>query len=135
MYNKNNISYEEKEKIKQIFIESHNFLYPYFSFEPLDIKSTNKINDYYLINDPSKHSKIIQRNKTIKKNKTLYEYLYFIKLNLYESYRRNYIIPNNLSYMFYGCSSLISISGISKWKTINVKDMSHMFENCTSLKI
>ena len=40
----------------------------------------------------------------------------------------------NLSYMFYGCSSLSSISGISEWKTNNVVDMSHMFHGCSSLK-
>ena len=35
--------------------------------------------------------------------------------------------------MFYGCSSLSSLSDISKWNTINVTYMSDMFSRCSSL--
>ena len=50
-----------------------------------------------------------------------------------------YLIPKkykNISFyrMFFYCSSLISISGISEWNTNNVGDISEMFYNCTSLK-
>ena len=44
------------------------------------------------------------------------------------------IIVTNLSYMFYGCSSLTSISGLSLLNTSNVTNLSHMFENCSLLK-
>ena len=39
----------------------------------------------------------------------------------------------NMSYMFYGCSSLLSLPDISRWNTNNVTDMSYMFYNCSSL--
>ena len=45
-------------------------------------------------------------------------------------------ICNNVTdmyYMFYGCSSLISLPDISKWDTKNVTDISSMFEGCSSL--
>ena len=39
----------------------------------------------------------------------------------------------DISFMFYGCNSLISIPDISKWNTYNVKNMSYMFYGCKSL--
>jgi len=39
----------------------------------------------------------------------------------------------NMSYMFYNCSLLRSLSDISKWNTNNVKDMFNMFNKCSSL--
>ena len=39
----------------------------------------------------------------------------------------------NMSFMFYGCSSLISLPDISKWDTKNVIYMSSMFSGCSSL--
>ena len=38
-----------------------------------------------------------------------------------------------MSYMFYGCKSLISLSDISNWNTNNVTNMSFMFFGCKSL--
>ena len=40
---------------------------------------------------------------------------------------------NNMSGMFYDCSSLLSLPDISKWDTSNVSDMSCMFSGCKSL--
>ena len=40
----------------------------------------------------------------------------------------------NISLMFSGCISLISLSDLSKWNTSNVIDMRGMFELCISLK-
>ena len=40
---------------------------------------------------------------------------------------------SNMRGMFSGCSSLSSLVGISKWKTANVTDMSFMFHECSSL--
>ena len=40
---------------------------------------------------------------------------------------------NNMSYMFSSCSSLNSLPDISKWNTSNVNNMSGMFYNCSSL--
>ena len=39
----------------------------------------------------------------------------------------------NMSYMFSGCSSLISLPDISKWNNNNVTNMSFMFYGCSSL--
>jgi len=39
----------------------------------------------------------------------------------------------NMSYMFYGCPSLISLPDFVKLNTINVTDMSFMFMECKSL--
>ena len=35
--------------------------------------------------------------------------------------------------MLSGCSSLLSLSDISKWKTNKVTNMSYMFDRCSSL--
>ena len=40
---------------------------------------------------------------------------------------------NNMSHMFNGCSLLISLLDVSKWKTNNVTDMSYMFNGCSLL--
>ena len=39
----------------------------------------------------------------------------------------------NMSYMFDGCSPLISLSDISNWNTNNVIYMNNMFDKCSSL--
>ena len=39
----------------------------------------------------------------------------------------------NMSYMFDGCSSLLSLPDISKWNTNNVTNMNYMFYACESL--
>ena len=40
----------------------------------------------------------------------------------------------DMSSLFYNCSSLISLPDISNWNTSNVTDMSGLFYNCSSLK-
>jgi len=40
---------------------------------------------------------------------------------------------DNLSYMFYGCTSLIEILEIKDWDISNVNDISNMFCGCSSL--
>ena len=44
-----------------------------------------------------------------------------------------YIKVTDMSYMFYGCSSLSSLPDISKWNTNNVTNLSWMFYGCSSL--
>ena len=39
----------------------------------------------------------------------------------------------NMSHMFFGCSSLLSVE-LTKFNTKNVTDMSYMFSNCSSLR-
>ena len=38
-----------------------------------------------------------------------------------------------MRYMFYFCSSLISLPNISEWNTSKVSNMSSMFSECNSL--
>ena len=42
---------------------------------------------------------------------------------------------NNMRYTFYGCKLLNNLDCISKWNTSNVFDISYMFYDCLSLKI
>ena len=39
----------------------------------------------------------------------------------------------NMSYIFNNCSSLLSLTDISKWNINNVTEMSYMFSDCSSL--
>ena len=39
----------------------------------------------------------------------------------------------NMSHMFFGCKNLMTLPNISKWNTLNVINMSHMFDGCSSL--
>ena len=39
----------------------------------------------------------------------------------------------DMSYMFYGCSSLLNLPDISKWNISKVTDMRYMFGGCSSL--
>ena len=39
----------------------------------------------------------------------------------------------DISYMFEGCSLLLSLPDISKWNTSNITNISYMFEGCSSL--
>ena len=41
--------------------------------------------------------------------------------------------PTDLSYMFFKCTNLLSLSDVSKWNTNNVTTMKGMFQFCTSL--
>lgn len=43
------------------------------------------------------------------------------------------ILPENAGYMFYGCSSLTSLSGMGDWNTSSITNMSSMFASCSSL--
>ena len=45
----------------------------------------------------------------------------------------NYLNIIDMSYMFYECNSLISLTDISEWNTENVTNMSNMFCKCYSL--
>ena len=45
----------------------------------------------------------------------------------------NTINITNMSYMFDGCYSLLSLPDISKWNTVNVNYIGCMFDGCISL--
>ena len=47
----------------------------------------------------------------------------------------NPISLENMSYMFYLCSNLKIIKNIENWQLPNIKDVNHMFSNCTKLDV
>ncbi len=61
----------------------------------------------------------------------------FYKLNTSENIKVKLIITKQLedmSYMFSGCESLVSLEGLSDWETEKVNNMEYMFSGCSSLK-
>ena len=79
--------------------------------------------------------------KGVDLNKTLAEqYVYKWNKALQESitkavFKESFkdFAPTNTSYWFYNCEKLIEIEGLEFLNTMNVTDMSNMFDNCTSL--
>ena len=65
-------------------------------------------------------------NRIDKIKRNYYAYLNNIKENIFTNVTK-------MSYMFYGCSSLISLPDISNWNTSKVTNMSYMFYDCNSL--
>ena len=56
-----------------------------------------------------------------------------IKENTFEIKLVNISNITNMSYMFSECTSLLSVSDLSKWDTSNITDMSYVFYGCSSL--
>ena len=115
-YNKTIISEDDRKIMNEIIIESHNFLHVAFSPDFFELQNNN-INENNLANDfiiPLTTTETIIKNKDYDENNTLSEFLNILKLPFVNSYENDNIIPTNLRNMFLGCSSLISISGISK---------------------
>ena len=109
-------------------------------------KNISEINIIYNIKRDAKYIKIFG-SKFVKNNKKICKMI--INNKEYEIREKYYINNNNddklniklkginnvtdMSYMFSRCSSLSSLSDISKWITNKVKDMSAMFSFCSSL--
>ena len=107
-------------KIKDNIIEEENYL---------NSEEIEKIINFYP-NDIEED--IINKNLSNSCKKTLN--FFKLKLDKLDKVKRNNcVFLNNMSHMFSLCSSLISLQGISKWNTNNVKDMSYMFLGCSSL--
>ena len=106
-----------------------------------DINKSFDGNNLNNSSEKSDNSKEIDKSETfynenmilplIQKNKNSSLYNEIIELN----YFKENIFTNvtDMSYMFYGCSSLISLPDISNWDTKNVTDMNLMFYECSSL--
>ena len=125
-----------KKKMNEIIIKSNNFLSPSYSFYLFKLQTNNNMNENISIKDyeiPSSLSEITQRKKVTNKNTNFSQVFDPLILSLDYSLKKNNIIPTDLKYMFYGCSSLISIFGISEWNTNYVTEISNMFEECSLL--
>ena len=59
---------------------------------------------------------------------------YFNCYLLRPSTESNSIKVNNLSYMFHGCSSLVTLPDLSLWDTNQITDMNNIFCGCSSLE-
>jgi len=108
---------KEKEKNNFIINLSHDFLSSSYSL----IKSPNynfiDYSSFYKNSFSLKSWKIKRMNINENESKN-------------RKYKKDKILARDLSYMFYGCSSLLSIRGLSKINTSNVRKMKHMFEDC-----
>ena len=56
-----------------------------------------------------------------------------IKNSLLDLSKWNTNNVTDMSYMFSGCSLLLSLPDLSKWNINNVTNMSYMFSECSSL--
>ena len=108
--NNNEISDKQDGKEKYLYSE--------------DSEDINKNNDFYPdnIDESIINEDIITNSFKLNLNNFLSEYnkVRIVKGNCYSCLK-------NMSYMFYGCSSLISLPDISKWNTKNVNYMNSMF--------
>ena len=113
---------DDFEKINNSINSSSKFLFESLPFD------TNKIKNY---NNDDNSSLIFSEIKNLdnSENKSFYrEIFYYLKSNEAK------IVTSDLNNMFYGCSSLLSVSGLSEINISNIKNISHIFEKCSSLK-
>ena len=108
----------------------------------------NEITINYKIDKDSKII-FIFGEKFVKNNKNICKYIYENKkyeliniIDLTNIEKSKYILKikligiknvTNISFLFEGCKSLISVPDISDWDTSNITDMSYIFSNCVSL--
>ena len=105
---------------------------------------SEKINNIIDLNKPLSYSSIKSNNNSLSEYSSFYENSFYFnswKINRInknfskkDNYDKDSIIATNMRYMFYECSSLLSITGLSKINTSNVKYMNCMFFKCSSLK-
>ena len=129
--NKNNIYNKESQKMNELFIRSHEYLSTISLLDSSECQ--NNIFDEYSTIKP-KPIKITKRNKDLSQYQSLFDNTIDLKNFLENLNEGNNIIVTDLSYTFYGCSSLVFISGLSKFNIHKALNMAHMFENCSSLK-
>ena len=81
------------------------------------------------------NEKEIKEKCEIRINDEIIPFSYFYKFNKKGKYNIKYIFKKNiknLNYMFFGCSTLISLN-LSNFNTNNVTNMEYMFYGCSSL--
>ena len=113
----------------------------------INLNKENKITMLYKIRNPEDNIRLFGK-KFIENNKNNCRMVIdFVEMNLLEFFkpkRKDKILKVNLelkknisdlSYMFCGCSSLISIPDFFNLNISNVKNISHMCSECTSLEV
>ena len=122
--------YKKENKNNQLKeTKTENSFYSNNKIEEINKPFNDVFNNYeYNAMNPNSISEI--KSSDNNESKSLYSYYYSILTN-----NEKNIMATDLSYMFYGCSSLLSITGLARINTSNVIDMAHMFDKCSSLKI
>jgi len=100
-------------------------------------KKIKALCEYYEINENENENKyitikLIEKNEIVYLSYMFYECTSLLSIFNFSKWRAKNI--NNISYMFYGCSSLIEIPGISALISDKIFDISYMFFGCISLK-
>jgi len=110
----------------------------------------NEINIIYKVNEDDNEVKLfssgfVERNKNkckiiyegkeeeLKEKMEIYTSWFSTKIKKLEIKLKGILSINNMSGIFSGCSSLLSLPDISNWNTSNITDMSNMFYGCSSL--
>ena len=102
-------------------------------YKALEDNEKIKIFDYEFVKKNKDFCKIIYN----KKEYDLIDYFEFskeINNDILEIQLTGINKITDMSSMFYGCYSLVSLPDISEWNTFKVKDMSKLFKSCSSLK-
>jgi len=98
-------------------------------------KKIKALCEYYELNENENKYitiKLIEKNEIVDMSYMFYECTSLLSIFNFSKWRAKNI--NNTSYMFYGCSSLIEIPGISALISDKIFDISYMFFGCISLK-
>ena len=150
-FNKINLKYDINQKnfisnslklFKDIFVNNNKencFLS--INEKIIDLKKSIKLSDFFdientiITNCPFRlEVKLLERKNKVMTNLSFMFYG-ISSLNSESNFSDfNTINITNMSYMFYNCSSLQKLPDISNFNTKNVNDMSYMFYNCSSLK-
>ena len=117
---------------KQIELKHQNYIIIKYKIEKN--KKEIKIFGEDFVKNNSNHCKIIYDNNE-------HELSEYINIENIKDIKNNILVIKltgidnitNASYMFYKCSSLISLPDISEWNTSNVSEMSCIFCSCSSL--
>ena len=126
----NNIIKEEIKNSKNI-LEYENFIIATYNIKKDDI---NK--DIRILNCCEDNKKEIEESCQIYLNNEKINFNFFYKFNTENKYTFKFYfnkLLTNTSYLFYECSSLISLD-LSNFKTYNVTNMEYMFRNCIMLE-
>ena len=99
----------------------------------IDNKEFEIIEEYNVKNNNNKELKIKLKGIDNVINMSYMFYGCSSLLSLPDISKWNTNIVTNMSFMFYGCSSLLSLPDISKWNTNNITKMNRLFFGCSSL--
>ena len=133
-YSKEDFKYWDNEKEKLQFLEKKEFNKKIFE-NNMELYINDKKVEFNYKYQHKENKEIKVKFKFFKNNLNYMSYMFYdcsslLSLDL-SSFNTNEV--TNMKYLLYGCSSLISID-LTSFNTNKVTNMSHMFDGCTSLK-